>query len=95
MASGVAQRSKALHRSANGVTTDPGLIPGCITTSRDPESHSAAHNWPSFGHLKSSVERSSVERCFLRHIGAAGYRVTRASVKKCVLADHVSRGRIT
>ena len=27
----VAQRSKALHLSARGVTTDPGSIPGCIT----------------------------------------------------------------
>ena len=31
----VAQRSKALHLSARGVTTDPGLIPGGITTGRD------------------------------------------------------------
>ena len=37
----VAQRSKALHLSARGVTTDPGLIPGCITTGRDWESHRA------------------------------------------------------
>uniref|UniRef100_A0A8C7KZT5 Mitogen-activated protein kinase kinase kinase 1 n=1 Tax=Oncorhynchus kisutch TaxID=8019 RepID=A0A8C7KZT5_ONCKI len=33
--------SKALHLSARGVTTDPGSIPGCITTSRDWESHRA------------------------------------------------------
>ena len=26
---------KALHLSARGVTTDPGSIPGCITTGRD------------------------------------------------------------
>jgi hypothetical protein len=43
----VAQRSKALHLSARGVTTDPGLIPGCITPGRDWECHRAAHNWPS------------------------------------------------
>jgi hypothetical protein len=39
------QRSKALHLGARGVTTDPGLIPGCITTGHDGESH-RAHNWP-------------------------------------------------
>ena len=27
--------SKALHLSARGVITDPGLIPGCITTGHD------------------------------------------------------------
>jgi hypothetical protein len=43
----VAQRSKALHFSARGVTTVPGLNPGCITSGRDCESHRAAHNWPS------------------------------------------------
>jgi hypothetical protein len=42
-----ALRSKALHLSDKGVTTDPGLFPGCITTGRDWESHRAAHNWPS------------------------------------------------
>ena len=40
------QRSKALHLSARGVTTDSGSIAGCITTGRDRESHRAAHNWP-------------------------------------------------
>ena len=39
--------SKALRRSARGVTTDPGSIPGCITTGHDREPHRAAHNWPS------------------------------------------------
>jgi hypothetical protein len=43
----VVQRSKALHPSAKGVTTDPGSIVGCITTGRDQESYRAAHNWPS------------------------------------------------
>jgi hypothetical protein len=43
----VAQRSKALHLSARGVTTDPGRIPGCITTGRDWESHRVAQNWSS------------------------------------------------
>ena len=43
----VAQWSKALHLSARGVTTDPGLIPGCITTGCDWESHRVQHNWPS------------------------------------------------
>ena len=32
MGSWVAQRSKALHLSTRGISTDPGLIPGCITT---------------------------------------------------------------
>ena len=45
----VVQSSKALHFSARGVTTDPGSIPGCITTGRDWEYHRAAHNWPSIG----------------------------------------------
>jgi hypothetical protein len=40
-------RSKALHRSARGITTDLGAIPGCITSGRDRESHKVAHNWPS------------------------------------------------
>ncbi|KAM9484600.1 uncharacterized protein ACWYII_005258 isoform 1-T1 [Salvelinus alpinus] len=40
-------RSKALHLSARGVTTDPGSIPGCITTGRDWESQRAARNCPS------------------------------------------------
>ena len=31
----IGQQSKALHLNANGVTTDPGSIPGCITTGRD------------------------------------------------------------
>ena len=35
----VAQGSKALHLSARSVTTDPGSIPGCITTGCDRESH--------------------------------------------------------
>ena len=43
----MAQRSKALHLSARGVTTDPGSIPSCSTTRSDLESHMAAHNWPS------------------------------------------------
>ena len=43
----VAQRSKAFLLSARGVTTDSGLIPGCITTGRDWEPHRVAHNWPS------------------------------------------------
>uniref|UniRef100_A0A8C7JI96 C3H1-type domain-containing protein n=1 Tax=Oncorhynchus kisutch TaxID=8019 RepID=A0A8C7JI96_ONCKI len=42
----VAQRSKALHLSARGITTDPGSIPGCITTGHDWESQSEVHNWP-------------------------------------------------
>jgi hypothetical protein len=43
----VAQRSKTLHLHARGITTDPGLIQGCITTGHDRESNRAAHNWPS------------------------------------------------
>ena len=41
-----AQRSKASHLSARGVTAVPGLNPGCITAGRDLESRRAAHNWP-------------------------------------------------
>jgi hypothetical protein len=43
----VVQLSKALHLSARGVTANPGLNPGCITSDRDWESHRAVHNWPS------------------------------------------------
>ena len=42
-----AQRTKALHQSARGVTTDLGSIPGCVTTVRDWESDRVVHNWPS------------------------------------------------
>jgi hypothetical protein len=38
--------SKALHLSARGITTDPGSIPGCITTGPDQESQMVVHNWP-------------------------------------------------
>jgi hypothetical protein len=43
----VVQRSKALHLSAGGVTTVPGLNPGCITSGCDLESHWVVHNWHS------------------------------------------------
>ncbi|XP_045545851.1 ARF GTPase-activating protein GIT2 isoform X9 [Salmo salar] len=43
----VTQRSKALHLSARRVTTVPGSNPGCITSGRDWESHTVAHNLPS------------------------------------------------
>ena len=43
----VTQQSKALNLSARRVTTDPGSIPGCITTGRVWESHREAHNWTS------------------------------------------------
>jgi hypothetical protein len=39
-ASGVSQRSKALHRSAG----DPGSILGCVAADR--ETHETAHYWP-------------------------------------------------
>jgi hypothetical protein len=42
----VAQWFKALHLGARGVTTDPGSIPGCMTTSCDRKSNREAHNWP-------------------------------------------------
>ena len=48
----VAQWSKVLHLSARGVATDPGSIPGCITTGRDWESHRAVHNWPSVAQVR-------------------------------------------
>ena len=51
----VAQRAKALHLSARGVTTDPGLIPGCITTGYDWESHWAVHNLLGFGRGRPSL----------------------------------------
>ena len=48
----MALRSKALHVSARGVTTDPGSIPGCIITGHDWESHRAADNWPNVAQFK-------------------------------------------
>ena len=33
----------AQHRSARGVTTDPGSIPGCVAAVRDRETHEAVH----------------------------------------------------
>jgi hypothetical protein len=53
----VVQRSKALHLSARGVTTDPGSILGCITTGRDRESHSAAHFWLSVVRVRGEFGR--------------------------------------
>ena len=96
-ASRVSQQSKALHCSAWGVTTDPGLIPGCMTTGRDWESHRAVHNWPSVVQVRGGCGaqrllvagwaplgwlQSLVEQCFLRHIGATGFWVKQAGVKK-------------
>ena len=52
--------SKALHRSARGVTTDPGSIPGCFTTIRDWEFHRVAHNWPSVVRLITTTLYPSV-----------------------------------
>jgi hypothetical protein len=46
----------------------------------------------SLGRVPAGWLRSSVERCFLRHISAAGFRVKRAGVKKRSLACHVSEG---
>ena len=40
-----------------GVTTDPGSIPGCITTGRDRESHRAAHIWPSVVRVRGGFGR--------------------------------------
>ena len=39
MRSRVAQRARARHLCARGVTTVPGSIPGCITSGHDLESH--------------------------------------------------------
>ena len=55
----VVQRSKALHRSARGITTDLGSIQGCITTGCDRESNRAAHNWPSVVRVRGTLLGSS------------------------------------
>ena len=102
-ASRVAQRSMALHLSARGVTTDLGLIPGCVTTGRDRESHKAEHNCPASSRLGESlaggalVVSSRSGRPGRLTLGvsctvfpAAGFRVKRAGVKKRGLAGHVS-----
>jgi hypothetical protein len=51
------QRSKALHRSARCITTDPGSILGCITTDCDRETHRVAHNWPSIVRVRGGFGR--------------------------------------
>ena len=56
MGSRVAQWSKALHLSDRGVTTDPGLISGCITICCDCESHRGVHNWPSVVWVRLSLK---------------------------------------
>jgi hypothetical protein len=43
--SGAASQCKALHLSARGVTTGPGLNSGCITSGCDWKSHRAAHRF--------------------------------------------------
>jgi hypothetical protein len=53
----VVQQSNALHLSARGVTTDPGSIPGCVTTGHDQETHRAAHNWPSIVRVMGGFDR--------------------------------------
>ena len=45
-ASRVAQQFKALHRSASGITTNIGSIPGCDAAICDRETQEAAYNWP-------------------------------------------------
>ena len=59
----VVQRSKTLHHSARGVTTDPGSIPGCITTGCIWESHRVVHNWPNIiqGRPLLGVEQNSMQ----------------------------------
>jgi hypothetical protein len=53
----VCSKRKALHLSARGVTTDPGSIPGCITTGRDRESHRAVQNWASVAWVRGGFGR--------------------------------------
>ena len=64
------QRSKALHR----VNTDPGSIPGFITTGCDRESHRAAHNWPSVVRVR--AYRSLVTPCGALDFGRQLYSVS-------------------
>eukprot|EP00063_Salmo_salar_P069143 XP_014043978.1 PREDICTED: uncharacterized protein LOC106597293 [Salmo salar] len=74
LASRVAQRSKALHHSARGITTDPGSIPGCDAAGRDRKTHEAAHNWLSvvqvrggFGSASSRLGEGLEGRVSLSH----------------------------
>ena len=60
LSSRVAQRSKALHRSTSGVSTDAGYIAVCVAAGCERETHEAAHNWP-------SVVRVSPEGMSLSH----------------------------
>ena len=59
----VAQRSKALHCSARNITTDLGSIPGCVTASRDRETHEAAHNCPSITWVRGGLTLHSSASC--------------------------------
>ena len=44
-----------MHRSARGITTDMGSIPGCVTAGRDWETHEAAHIWPTSSWLEEDL----------------------------------------
>jgi hypothetical protein len=45
---------------------------GSVTAGHDREVRGATHNWPSVVRVREGL---ACARCFLRHIGAAGFRV--------------------
>uniref|UniRef100_A0A4W5MH67 Organic solute carrier partner 1 n=1 Tax=Hucho hucho TaxID=62062 RepID=A0A4W5MH67_9TELE len=47
----------ATDEEEDGITTDPGSIPGCVAAGRDRETHEAVHNWPSVVWVRGGFDR--------------------------------------
>jgi hypothetical protein len=73
--------SIALRCSARGVTTDPGLIPGCVAEGHDRETHEAAHNWPSFVRVRGGFGRPGCP-CPIAAIGYHEIKTSNKTFKK-------------
>ena len=95
-ASWVAQWSEALHYSAWGVTADPGLIPGCVTSGREGESHRAAHNCPSVVWVRGGVCRGGLYQPSSESLWGAGRLQADfgLSVESCFLNTLLLSGRV-
>jgi hypothetical protein len=74
-----------------------GSITGSVAAGSDRETHGSVHNWPSIvslsnralanpvaGRAQCTLTRSPGVRCFLRHIGAAGFLVKWAFCQEAV-----------
>ena len=84
----MARQCKALHRSARGVTTDPGSIPVCVAAGCNWDTHEAVHNWPSvvlvrggFGYRDVLVPLCSRDSCG----GPGAGTLTWSQVGRCFL----------